>query len=95
MVTTSVLFVTSGFHRTELEVKKRKNLVAITAGGVLKYNLRQGNIALNMVTYKFQMPLRPQDKPYDLYGINADQWSNYSVDYSYTFRNLHSYGELL
>ncbi|HTE24919.1 hypothetical protein [Flavitalea sp.] len=87
-------FVTSGYHRTELELQKRKNLVALAAGGVLKYNFRQGSFSLNTVHYKFQFPLRPQDKPYDLYGINADRWSNYSVDYSYTFRNIHSYGEV-
>jgi hypothetical protein len=86
--------VTSGYHRTELELQKRKNLVVLAAGGVLKYNFMNGSISLNTVHYKFQLPLRPQDKPYDLFGINADRWSNYSVDYNYTFRNIHSYGEV-
>jgi hypothetical protein len=86
--------VTSGYHRTELELQKRKNLVVLSAGGVLKYNFMKGSISLNTIHYEFQLPLKPQDKPYDIFGINADRWSNYSVDYSYTFRNIHSYGEI-
>jgi hypothetical protein len=87
-------FATSGYHRTELELQKRKNLAALAAGVVLKYNFRQGNLSFNTIHYKFRLPLRPQAKPYDLYGINGDRWANYSLDYSYTLRNIHSYGEI-
>jgi hypothetical protein len=87
-------FVTGGYHRTELELQKRKNLSTLATGAVLKYSFRQGNISFNTIHYKFRLPLRPQDKPYDFYGINADRWSNYSADYSYTFRNIHTYGEI-
>ncbi|MHA4845228.1 hypothetical protein ACX0G7_13735 [Flavitalea antarctica] len=87
-------FGSSGYHRTELELGKRKNLTALAGGLVMKYGFRQGNISFNTIHYKFGLPLRPQEKPYDLYGINGARWSNYSVDYSYTFRNIHSYGEI-
>ena len=86
--------LTSGYHRTELELEKRKNLSAIIGGSVLKYKFGQGSVALNTVQYNFGLPLKPQDKPYDLFGIKGDYWSNYSIDYSYNFSNIHAYGEL-
>ena len=33
------------------------------------------------------------DEPYNLYAISGKNWYNFSVDYSYTYRNLHFFGE--
>jgi hypothetical protein len=85
--------VTSGYHRTAIELAKRQNLSAYMGGAVLKYRFRGGSISVNTVQHKFAFPMKAQDKPYDVFGINGNYWSNYSIDYSYTFQNLHSYGE--
>ncbi|RYZ56377.1 MAG: helix-hairpin-helix domain-containing protein, partial [Sphingobacteriales bacterium] len=86
--------VTSGYHRTALEQQKRKNLQAFSGGMVARYAFNGGNISANTVHYRFAVPLHPQPKPYDLYGIKGNIWSNYSIDFEYTFRNMHTYGEL-
>jgi hypothetical protein len=86
--------IASGYHRTQLETDKRQNLNTLVAGAILKYLLPRGNISLNTVHYKFAIPLKPQDKPYDRFDIKGDYWSNYSFDYSYTIKNIHAYGEI-
>ncbi|RYZ34960.1 MAG: hypothetical protein EOP49_33990, partial [Sphingobacteriales bacterium] len=86
--------VTSGYHRTVSEQQKRKNLGVFTGGMILRYRFNKGSVAFNTIQHRYSLRLKQQDKPYDLYGINGDYWANYSVDYSYTIRNLHSYGEL-
>ena len=37
--------------------------------------------------------MQKRQEPYNLYAISGKNWSNYSVDYSYTHRNLHFFGE--
>ncbi len=86
--------VTSGYHRTLTEQQKRKNLAVYSGGMVVRYALTGGNISVNTIQYRLALPIKPQPKPYDLYGISGSSWSNYSVDFDYTFRNLHTYGEL-
>ena len=39
------------------------------------------------------MPVQKRDEPYNLYAISGKNWYNFSIDYSYTYRNLHFFGE--
>jgi hypothetical protein len=84
----------SGYHRTDAELQQKNNFTILTAGASLKFQFTGGHIAANTVQYRFSYPLKPSGGLYDIYSIEGNTWSNYSIDYAYTFGNLHAYGEL-
>ncbi|HRX93469.1 MAG TPA: helix-hairpin-helix domain-containing protein [Chitinophagaceae bacterium] len=86
-------FLTSGYHRTESELADRNNLTQTTIGGNAAYKTAKMKIGVNAVYYDFSLPVQKRDEPYNLYAISGTNWFNYSVDYSYTYKNLHFFGE--
>ncbi len=84
----------SGYHRTAKELEDRNNLRQITTGSSLRYSFNDLHVAANAVFYKFSLPLQKQDRPYNLFAPRGKTFANESVDYSYTFRNFHVFGEL-
>lgn len=91
-VVTSLL--TGGYHRTPNEQADRNRLGQQTVGAAMIYRSGQWKIGLNGVYYRFTTPLQKRDEPYNLYAISGRNWYNYSVDFSYTFRNMHVFGEM-
>jgi hypothetical protein len=89
---TSIL--TSGYHRTLGELNDRQNLDRITMGGVVRYIRPAWHIGFNSVQYQFTKPFKRAGDMYDLFAVEGKNWSNHSLDYSFTHRNLHVYGEL-
>jgi len=85
--------LSSGYHRTQTESEVRNNLQSIVMGVNLKYHASRWNTGFSMVQYSFSKPFRRSEKPYDLFSIEGKRWNNFSFDYSYTFRNIHTYGE--
>lgn len=85
---------TMGYYRTVAELSDRNNIQCITAGGSVKVSNNRSHVGINAIQYNLSNPLQPADEPYDRYAINGRTWSNYSIDYSYTFRNMHVYGEV-
>ncbi len=86
--------ITSGLHRTENEIGNRKSFSLLSAGLNVSYKFRQGTIGLNSVFYKFDHVYSKKQLPYNLFAIRDDQWRNFSIDYTYTFKNIHAFGEL-
>ncbi|MFC0771820.1 hypothetical protein [Terrimonas alba] len=86
-------FQMSGYHRTEAEVADKNSVRQTSFGGNLKYIGNRWHIGVNAVRYQFSLPLQKRDEPYNLYAINGDNWSNVSIDYSYTWHNIHFFGE--
>ncbi len=86
-------FLTSGFHRTASELDDRNRLRQIAFGGNIKYNASNWHLGINAIHYNFSLPVQKRQEPYNLYAISGKSWSNYSIDYSYTYRNLHFFGE--
>ena len=86
-------FLNSGYHRTENEIADRNKLGQLAFGGNVKYKKSNWHIGINSILFNFSSPVQKRPEPYNLYAINGDKWSNYSLDYSYTFRNLHFFGE--
>ena len=76
------------------ELNDRYNVQFVTAGGALKVANSRSHIGINAVQYGFTKPLQASGDAYDRYAISGRHWSNYSFDYSYTFRNMHIYGEV-
>ena len=85
---------TMGYNRTVAELNDPYNVQWITAGGSFKVYNNRSHIGVNAVQYSFSNPLLLADEPFDRYAISGRNWGNYSVDYSYTFRNMHVYGEV-
>ncbi|TBR19532.1 MAG: hypothetical protein EPO57_03215 [Chitinophagaceae bacterium] len=86
-------FLSSGYHRTESEMADRNKLNQLAMGGNIAYQSGFNHIGINGVAYQFSNPIKKKDEPYNLYAINGKTWSNFSVDYSYTYKNAHFFGE--
>jgi Helix-hairpin-helix motif len=84
---------TSGFHRTASEAADKGVQRQLAFGGNLHYNGKGIHVGLNVIQYSLRYPLQKSAEPYNLYALNGKSFGNYSADYSYTFRNLHFYGE--
>ncbi len=86
-------FLTSGYHRTSNENEDRNNLTQTTFGGNIIYRGNRWQVGVNGIYYNFSLPIQKRNEPYNLYAISGKQWYNFSVDYSYTYKNLHFFGE--
>jgi hypothetical protein len=87
-------FQTSGYHRTLAELSDKNSMHQFAGGTSLKYKQYNWHIAANAVVYSFSKEFQKEDKPYNLYALSGKNWSNASVDYSYTYRNMHLFGEM-
>ncbi len=85
--------LSGGYHRNSSELEDRHTLSRFSAGGNLQYRFRQGHIGWNGIYYRYGLPLQKRPEPYNLYVWRGSAWANASIDYSYTWRNLHFFGE--
>ena len=83
----------SGFHRTPTEAGKKNAFTQTAVGGNVSYNTTRFHMGVNGVGYRFSTPLVRNIQPYNQYAVKGSEWYNYSVDYSYTYRNMHLFGE--
>ncbi|WP_394367091.1 hypothetical protein [Pseudobacter ginsenosidimutans] len=86
-------FVSSGYHRTPSEQKARQSVPILVAGASLRWRKTAWQLGLNAVQYHFGFPMRKPAPLYKLFAIEGNRWSNASVDYSVTIRNIHFFGE--
>ena len=85
---------TSGYHRTKSEVDDKNIQRQIAFGGNLAFQFNKLHIGVNAIQYQFKYPLVKDDQAYNSFALNGKSFGNYSTDYSYTFRNMHIFGEL-
>jgi len=83
----------SGYHRTPNEAAKKNALTQTSFGGNISYKKNSFHLGINGIGFKFSAPLVRNIQPYNQYAIEGKEWNNYSIDYSYTFRNFHFFGE--
>lgn len=83
----------SGYHRTPSEISKKNTITQTSFGGNVSYRDTRLHVGLNGVAFKFSAPLVRDIQPYNQYAIQGSEWYNYSIDYSYTYRNIHFFGE--
>ncbi len=86
-------FLTSGYNRTANEINDRNKLRQTTMGGNFSFKHTKWQAGLSIAGYHFSAPLQKRNEPYNLYAISGSSWLNMSVDYSYTYKNLHFFGE--
>jgi len=86
-------FLNSGFHRIESEIADRNKLRQLAFGGNVNYKAEHWQVGFNAIYFDFSSPVQKRAEPYNFFAISGKSWSNLSVDYSYTYRNLHLFGE--
>ncbi|MEP6747614.1 MAG: hypothetical protein ABJB86_07805 [Bacteroidota bacterium] len=86
-------FLTSGYHRTPSEDEDRNSLRQIAVGANIKYQGNNWHAGINSIHYNFSKPIQKQDEPYNLFALQGSSLTNTSIDYSYTWRNIHMFGE--
>lgn len=86
-------FVTTGYHRNAAEQDDRGQLLQWAGGGNLAVRGGRWQAGINSTWYRFSLPVRKRDEPYNIYSIKGRNWNNLSLDYSGTVQNLHLFGE--
>lgn len=84
---------TSGYHRTQAEIADKNVQTQFVYGGNIKYTKREFSAGINAINYSFKLPIKKDADLYNKYTITGKQLANYSIDYSYTHRNAHFFGE--
>ncbi len=84
---------TSGLHRTRSELADKGAQQQLAYGGNIAYNNGNLHIGANVIQYQFSLPLNKSNDPYNIYALSGKKAGNQSIDYSYTFRNMHFFGE--
>lgn len=84
---------TSGYHRTSSEVADKGTQRQIAFGGNVAFNKDKLHVGINGIQYNFEFPINKADDPYNVYALSGNNFGNYSIDYSYTYKNLHFFGE--
>jgi hypothetical protein len=85
--------ITSGLHRTISELNDKNSASLFSLGAALKRKMGAGHIGLNCVRHLYSLPILKRDEWYNIYALKGREWYNAGVDYSYTFRNFHLFGE--
>lgn len=83
----------SGLHRTFSEQSVKNALGQSSFGGNINFSTDRFQIGFNTVQYYFQFPIAMKDPLYQKFYFSGRHVSNYSIDYSFTFKNLHFFGE--
>ena len=87
-------FITSGLHRNAKELAERNNIMQQSAGCNVSYERAGWHLGGNIIQYQFSDPVLKRQEPYNLFSFRGDRWLAFSLDYDYTFRNLHLFGEV-
>lgn len=86
-------FRTSGIHQTASEQNGKNRIGQRSAGVVVRYDMPRVRISLNTIAHRFSALLIPADRPDNYFAIRGKSWWNSSLDWAYTWRNIHWYGE--
>lgn len=84
---------TSGYHRTRSEATDKGIQQQLAFGGNITYQFKRLQVGLNVIHYKFKIPIKRSGDLYNLYALSGNSFGNYSIDYSYTYKNIHFFGE--
>ncbi len=89
-----VTLLTSGYHRTESELRRKHNAAETVLGGNISYRLNGFQVGASAVSAHFSKPLEPNTRqPYRRYSPEGSQFWNASINYGYLSRRLNIAGE--
>ncbi len=87
-------FQTSGYHRTKSEIEDKNIQRQVAFGGNVSFQFKNLHIGLNGIGYNLKYSIIKQQNPYNLFALSGKNFGNYSFDYSYTYKNMHLFGEM-
>jgi len=87
-------FYTTGLHRTQTETTFKKTIRESLAGVNLSASLAKINIGFTAAGGIYSIPILPSDQLYNLHRFSGDHFFNAGIDYSYTFKHIHFFGEI-
>lgn len=86
--------INSGLHRTPSEQENRNAVQMNSFGGNATYVQSNFKVGVNAVQFQFNRPFSRDNVPYNSFTFRGTKLTNLSVDWSYTWRNLHWFGEV-
>jgi hypothetical protein len=87
-------FLTSGLYRTRTEIADKNSTTDFSTGGNINYQTSNFKVGINAVNHQFSKALQKRDEPYNYFAFTGKNLWNASVDYSYTHKNFHFFGEM-
>jgi len=84
---------TSGLHRTVSEITGMSSVTRYSGGIRFKYQDRVGQFGWTMLADKFSLPWKKGDDVYQLFAPAGSHFYHASIDYAYTYKNAHFFGE--
>ncbi len=86
-------FQTSGLHRTAAELSDRGIQRQFAVGAFVSRSFGKWHIGFNGIRFQFKLPIQKTPDPYNKYAFSGNALQNFSMDYSYTHKNFHVFGE--
>jgi hypothetical protein len=86
-------FLTSGYFRTPGEISDKNAINDFSYGGNVSLRKPNFTIGVNAVSHNFSKQLQKRNAPYNYFVFSGDRLWNFSVDYSFTHKNFHVFGE--
>lgn len=83
----------SGLHRTAAEAGGKGAVGNWSFGGNLSWQRSRLKLGVNLLAHRFSYLYRKRPEPYQLYSFQGKSLHLASVDYAYTYRNIHLFGE--
>jgi hypothetical protein len=83
----------SGLHRNESENSQKNQVTQFSYGSRIAFNAAHFTAGVNFLSHLFSLPLMKKDVPYNMYAFSGTSLSQFSVDFGYTFKNTHLFGE--
>ncbi len=86
-------FSESGFHRTRSEIARQRSVNVETYGGNLNYRIRRFSIGFTGFSAVLGNAIKPTPRLYNRFAFSGKRNTVFSLDYTYTYQNLHFFGE--
>jgi DNA uptake protein ComE-like DNA-binding protein len=84
---------TSGLHRTKSELADKNSIQQMASGANISLRKKRWHAGVNAVLFNNNKEIQRADDAYNNFAVRGKQWYNASVDYSYTYKNFHYFGE--
>ena len=84
---------TDGYFRNATELAARNQARLFSAGGNAGYHNERFHAAVNGIFHQLDAALQPPNEPYRYFSFKGKRMVAVGADISYTFRNIHVFGE--
>ncbi|MCG8698634.1 MAG: hypothetical protein MI922_11315, partial [Bacteroidales bacterium] len=86
-------FSLSGYHRTDSELNKRRNITENVYGGSANITSNHAKFGVNMLYTQYSKPLTIEEDLYQIHNPQGSEYLGVSVDYRILYSRFQLYGE--